>query len=166
LERLASEGAKTPYSPPDCNSRDNTRGGYPPLGTKSYRCPDQSGKENVRGIDQVGGRTTEHEKAQSTDSYIHGDRLDDPQMWSGETPTPAPDEEERRHYQSAHGIAQPPGPPGFAQCCGRNYATEPAAGHPHCRTDQGTEYGRQHDQAQDIPEAIKSRAEADQALEK
>jgi hypothetical protein len=86
-------------------------------------------------------------------------------MWSGETPTPAPDEEERRHYQSAHGIAQPPRPPGFAQRRGRNQTTEPAAGYPHSRTNQGTEHGRQHNQTQDIPEAIKSGTEPHQALE-
>jgi hypothetical protein len=83
----------------------------------------------------------------------------------GETLAPAQDEEERRHYQIAHGIAQPPGPPGLAKRSGRDHATEPATGHSDGGADQGTEHGRKYDQAQDIPEAVESGTEPDQALE-
>src|SRR5262249_18393830 len=156
-------GTKTPYGPPERNGRDETHGGYRPLGTKPHCRPDQSWKKDVRGINQVGGHIIEYEKAQGTDGYTHGDRLGDPQQWSRETPAPAPDEEERRHHQVAHGITQPPGPPGFAKRSGRNHATEPATGYPHGGADQGTEHSRQHNQAQDIPEAVESRAKPEQA---
>jgi hypothetical protein len=102
-----------------------------------------------------------HGHAQGANHHEQRQRLEVSTRWQHTAPTPAPDEKERCHHQSANGIAQPPGAPRLPVLGRRNDVTQPSAGDTQGGAQQGTEPRCQHDQAQDIPEPIEGRTQSD-----